>query len=170
MSLSSRWLLLLSFLFMIPAEAARTCRQSQNHTQPVIFRQATDDTYTATEKDLVQGTMYLAEAELSLTGVLTLDMSLRTEQGEHSQILRGKDEFNRILRHFGTDVRKIRAQWFPGSDNHTAYLRLATQLGPLEAAAQTWTGIQARAAGFRHIRQVYDSKNPQAVFFEFSKP
>ena len=82
-----------------------------------------------------------------------LIISLRTETpgGQRSPVLRGQEQFARILQHFDGQFTGIRGAWTYG-DNLADFNRLTGEgLSPQEAALRTWTGQRATEAGYGEV-------------------
>ena len=84
-------------------------------------------------------------------GELSLTMRTRLEDGTRSPLLRGAEQFARVLSHFSGTFIGIQGSWSFG-DNLAAFNRAtAGGMSPENAALQTWTGKQAGAAGYRRV-------------------
>jgi hypothetical protein len=81
-------------------------------------------------------------------GELQFVMRTRIQGGPRSALLRGHEQFQRVLAHFRGSFRAIRGSWSYG-DNLAEFNRLTGRgVSPQEAATQTWTGRQAGQAGY----------------------
>lgn len=91
-----------------------------------------------------------AFATVDHRGVLSI--SLRTVIGDRrSAVLRGREQFSRILAHFGRRVAGIKGNWQFGT-NLDEVNRLTAEGASLEdAAGRTWTGRRAAEAGFTEV-------------------
>lgn len=145
------------------------CVKSQSAARSRLQKNVSEDHYLMVETDLVSGAKFYVEAELDLDGTLTLDFDLRRDDGSRSNILKVKEQFQKILGHFGREVRRIRGVWQNYSDNFITYQSLISQTSESEAAASTWTGRQALAAGFTRIRRVANPGS-NVISFDFEKP
>lgn len=105
---------------------------------------------------------FKAFAVVGSDGMLEIDLRTRLEDGSRSTVLRGAEQFGRILRHFAGRFKGIRGNWQFG-DNLAAF-NWAIKAGslPAEAALQTWTGRQAQAAGFSLVENLRLSGKPGA--------
>jgi hypothetical protein len=78
---------------------------------------------------------------------LTLTIRTKLDNGQRSTVLRGGEQFKKILAHFAGRFTSIRGSW-SYDDNLEAFNRAVAAGGqPEEAALKTWTGQQAAAAG-----------------------
>lgn len=67
---------------------------------------------------------------------------------------RGKVLFKEMINHFGDTAKGVVGSWTYG-DNLAAFNRLTAQGVSLEeAAAQTWTGMQATRNGFMKVKVI----------------
>lgn len=83
-------------------------------------------------------------------GELLLNIRNRYPGGEaHGMVLRGKEEFSRILKHFDGKFGPIRGVWIFG-DNLAAFNRSYFREGMTleQAAFSTWTGRMAKKSGY----------------------
>lgn len=95
---------------------------------------------------------FYAEGTVSSRGELSISIRTRLESGVRSTLLRGREQFQRILQFFEGGFTSIKGNWQFGS-NLARFNELTAQgVAPAEAALQTWTGQQAAAAGFRTVR------------------
>ena len=114
-------------------------------------RHITDGVYTAEDRE---DPRFFANAGLD-DGILSFNYRLKITikiDGEevtlHSQNLRGAEEFQAAVQHFGARVKALKGDWQFG-DNLEKFNKLTKKgLSPSEAALGTWTGGQARIAGF----------------------
>ncbi len=121
------------------AGAAGGGRGTVNHSTPDYYRVA-----DAAEP------LFSAEAELVAGGELKL--VIRTEfQGQRSTVLRGSEQFQAILRHFGGKVRGIKGEWTYETNLMKFNELTAGGKSAREAALGTWTGEQAAANGYRNV-------------------
>ncbi|MGH2562045.1 MAG: hypothetical protein ACRDJH_23550 [Thermomicrobiales bacterium] len=77
---------------------------------------------------------------------------LRTKYGgEQSSLLRGSEQFQAMLKHFGGRVKGIRGAW--SYEDNLAKFNALTAAGKSAKAAAlgTWTGEQDIAAGFAKV-------------------
>jgi hypothetical protein len=120
-------------------------------------------------------------------GVLSLNM--RTQRLEpveggaegppqlvRSSSLRGKEQYEAVVKYFEGKFTKIEGHWEAGPlDANLAEFNRLTGLGvsPQQAARQTWSGIQAKEAGYTHV-EVKDLQGTPGhyskVRVHFSKP
>ncbi|MBL0136050.1 MAG: hypothetical protein IPP79_19750 [Chitinophagaceae bacterium] len=94
---------------------------------------------------------FQATGSLSADGTLTVTIRTVLENGVRSTVLRGAEAFQGILRHFGSAVRTIRGSWSYGNNLARFNELTAGGMSSEAAAAQTWTGQQAAAAGFTRV-------------------
>jgi hypothetical protein len=79
---------------------------------------------------------------------LIISLRTRLETGERSTVLRGGEQFERILEHFKGRYTGIRGSWY-FEDNLAGFNRAIGEGKTPEAAAlETWTGQQAQRAGY----------------------
>ena len=84
-------------------------------------------------------------------GEILITLRAQLPDGTRSPLLRGAEQFQRILAHFSGRFRGIRGSWSYG-DNLEAFNNAIRAGRTLEAAAlETWTGQQAAAAGYTHV-------------------
>jgi len=84
-------------------------------------------------------------------GELAITLRTRLEDGTRSPVLRGSEQFERILAHFSGKFLGIQGSWSFG-DNLAAFNRAIAQGSSIaDAALQTWTGRQATAAGYARV-------------------
>lgn len=103
--------------------------------------------------DLLDPT-FRVEGILESSGTLSLSFQLRDIEGNRSVFLSGKEEFQRIMEHFGKRVKRIQGTWLYG-DNLAEFNRLVGPphgLDVFEAAAQTWTGKNAAKYGYTEVK------------------
>jgi hypothetical protein len=118
-----------------------------------------------------------------VSGRRTLEMSLYLRDAEgRSSTLRGKEQFQQILRHFAGAFDQILGAWISPnaadelSDNLDQFNRLTaagSSLSVEEAARQTWTGKLAVEAGYSKVEVLSlegTRGNYRLVKFLFSKP
>ena len=98
------------------------------------------------------------EARLDRKGDLHLDFRTRIPNGGmNSRVpaLRGQEQFEAILDHFGSRVKRVIGYWLAEGDNLETFNRLTAppeRLPPQDAALLTWTGQQASKAGYSKVR------------------
>ncbi len=110
---------------------------------------------------------------------LALSITLKDKDGR-SSVLRGKEEFKKILKHFEGRFDQIEGNWNKQgdelSDNLDEINRLtsgAHALSLKEAALKTWTGQQAAAAGYTqvHVEEMNGNQGQYSqVIVKFKKP
>ena len=91
-----------------------------------------------------------------------LSISLRTElpevapgvPGPRSTVIKGSEQFAKILNYFKGGFDAIRGNWTYGSNLAKINELTATGMPLKEAAAKTWTGINAEAVGFKTVEVV----------------
>ena len=95
---------------------------------------------------------------------------------EESKVVRGGEQFNAIMEHFGGGVKRIKGSWSYGS-NLSKFNEGITKegLSQEEAARKTFTGKMAGKHGFSQIKayRLYkapDGKSYEKAEFYFSKP
>jgi hypothetical protein len=103
-----------------------------------------------------------AEAHLEGDGELSLSFRTVLENGQRSEVLRGEEQFERVMLHFGGQVKSIRGSWSYGSN--LAAFNKATGAGRAaeKAALETWTGEQAVAQGYAKVQVVSLEGQPGA--------
>lgn len=95
---------------------------------------------------------FYAEGTVSPRGELSISIRTVLETGQRSTLLRGAEQFQNIVRFFRGQFTAIKGNWQFGT-NLARFNELTAQgLSPEAAAARTWTGQQAAAAGFRTVR------------------
>lgn len=122
------------------AKRGPSCAKALQRRGPID--RSTSDVYYVTS-----GPFY-AVGSLNRNG-LALDLKTRNiKSGRRSRILSGKDQFQKILNYFEGQFAFISGVWFEG-DNIATFNRLTgAGVSVEEAALQTWTGQQAKAAGY----------------------
>jgi len=93
-----------------------------------------------------------AEGSVNSRGELSISIRTQLESGIRSPLLKGQEQFNKILQFFAGKFSSIKGNWQFGSN--LAKVNELTSGGKMslgEAAAQTWTGQQAAAAGFPKV-------------------
>lgn len=156
-----------SLLFQTTVSAAdpqrAKCRKSAVTVVVAPIQRKTDPgLYFATAT--VGREQFFAKGSLS-NGVLELNLSLVGHKGRRVKDFRGRDEFDRILDHFGHSVRVIKGDWvrrLGQTDNLDEFnAGIATGIPPESAALQTWTGRQAARRGFGRVKiKVLDGLPP----------
>lgn len=73
------------------------------------------------------------------------------EAGELSSV-RGTDMFNRMMEHFGKDVRAIHGMWIKGTNIDKVNELTAQGMPIAEAVRFAWTATRAAKLGFTRIR------------------
>jgi hypothetical protein len=103
-----------------------------------------------------------AEAHLEGDGELSLSFRTILEGGERSELLRGEEQFERVMMHFGGKVKSIRGSWSYGTN--LAKFNEATGAGRSaeKAAFETWTGQQSAAQGYTKVAVVSLEGKPGA--------
>ena len=102
------------------------------------------------------------EAKLE-NGILSFHIRTKSEKGKRSQILKGKELFDRMMAHFDGHIKAIRLQWDYG-DNLKVVNRLYKQGHPLiEAAQKTWSAQQVARYGFKKI-EILESTQVSSEF------
>lgn len=103
-----------------------------------------------------------AEAHLEGDGELSLSFRTILEGGERSALLRGEEQFERVMLHFAGKVKSIRGSWSYGTN--LAKFNEATGAGRAaeKAALETWTGEQAVAQGYGKVAVVSLEGKPGA--------
>ncbi|MDZ8263104.1 SpvB/TcaC N-terminal domain-containing protein [Nostoc sp. ChiQUE01b] len=109
------------------------------------------------ERYFVQDTAnqrFYAEGTVSPRGELSISIRTRLETGERSILLRGAEQFQRILQFFQGKFTSIKGNWQYGTNLARVNELTGQGLTLEQAAAQTWTGQQATAAGFANVHVV----------------
>lgn len=93
---------------------------------------------------------YSATGTLSFNGTLYLDFKLKEDFRRRSPLLRGKEQFDAIMAHFGDHVQQINGVWVEGDnlDIVNEYTSSRHRFSLLNAARKTWTAQQAFRHGF----------------------
>jgi hypothetical protein len=92
-------------------------------------------------------------------------MRTALEDGTRNPDLRGQDQFNKILDHFGRDnVDAIKGNWQYDTNLNGFNDGIAQGMTPEQAAANTWTGKQAAAAGFTNVEIEQGHMNPDGTY------
>ncbi len=86
------------------------------------------------------------------SGELVLCIQTQLETGERSRVLRGEDQFRRIVTHFARRFRSIRDTWIVGDNLKEFNRAIGAGVSNDTAAMMTWTGTQAAAAGYPRVR------------------
>ena len=150
---------------VLPPRPPRTPRSGRT-TAPIRVTDAADvagDTRSYADRILNHSTpdRYLvmdpanprlkAEAHLEGDGELSLSFRTILEGGERSELLRGEEQFARVMMHFGSKVKSIRGSWSYGTN--LAKFNEATGAGRSaeKAALETWTGEQSAAHGYSKV-------------------
>jgi hypothetical protein len=79
---------------------------------------------------------------------VTLLIRTKLPTGQRSTVLRGADQFRKILVHFAGRFKSIRGSWSYDDNLATFNRAVLAGLSQEEAALKTWTGQQAAAAGY----------------------
>jgi hypothetical protein len=106
---------------------------------------STPDRYYVTDSALAG---VHAHATVDDDGVLYIDLRAVTRSGVRSTVLLGKEQFERILAHFGEKVKAIKGNWRFGTNLALVNELTDRGMGLEEAARQTWTGRRAASVGF----------------------
>lgn len=98
---------------------------------------------------------FIAEGSITPRGELSITLRAELETGQRSTLLKGYEQFQAILSFFEGQFTAIKGSWQFGS-NLARFNELTApgpgQLSPNAAAAATWSGQQAAAAGFRTVQ------------------
>jgi hypothetical protein len=95
---------------------------------------------------------FYAEGVVNRRGELSVSIRTTLENGVRSKLLKGYEQFQKIVAFFGNHVQSIKGNWQFGSNlAKINELTIGGKLSLQEAAAQTWTAQQAGAAGFGRI-------------------
>jgi hypothetical protein len=132
-----------------PARARAThAAQAAREEMRIVDRSVPGERYFVT--DPASPRLY-AEATLSPRRELSISIRTTLESGARSNLLRGAEQFERILTFFKGKFTSIKGNWQFGS-NLAKFNELTGQgVSSAEAAARTWTGQQAAAAGYRRV-------------------
>ena len=84
-------------------------------------------------------------------GELWMNLRNKADDGSRGLILRGSEEFKKILEHFKGRFGGIRGDWQFGDNLAEFNKGIKNKLTPEAAALATWTGQQAQAAGFSKV-------------------
>lgn len=116
---------------------------------PRLVNNSTSDTYWVTDSAIPRAS---ARGEITPRGELSITMRTVLEDGTRSTVLRGAEQFQRILNYFAGRFTSIKGSWQYGTN--LAKINELTGKGmSLEAAAaETWTGQQAAQAGYKAVR------------------
>ena len=91
---------------------------------------------------------FQADARIDDEGVLTITMRTELEDGTRSKLLKGKEQYDKILQYFGDRIKKIKGSWQYGS-NLQKFLEIKSKgKSDEEAALGTWSGQQAKKNDF----------------------
>lgn len=157
-----RLLLICLFFFAGLAHAAKNrplCVSTLtilNHSNPDRYS-VEDGRFFVTAEIMPNGVSFLGEP---VPGQRTLSINLHLKDKHGRSQLRGKEEFQKVLKHFEGRFDQIRGVWMEPigraelSDNLAEINRLTqgpNALAPEEAARQTWSGQQAVAAGYSKV-------------------
>jgi hypothetical protein len=127
----------------VPGDTLSYADKIVNHTSP--------DRYLVMDR-----TNPRLKAEAHLIGDGELSLSFRTilEGGQRSEVLRGEEQFERVMLHFAGKVKSIQGSWHFGTN--LAKFNEATGAGRAaeKAALETWTGEQAAAHGYSKVTVV----------------
>ena len=95
---------------------------------------------------------FAARGSVNPRGQLEIDMRTEIEGGPKSTLLKGSEQFKKILGFFSGQFSSIKGNWQFGSNLRTVNtLTAGSKMSVEEAAAQTWTGEQAAAAGYKKV-------------------
>ncbi len=126
------------------------------------------------------------EAKLALDGTVTFDFKNRDSKNEilNSDLI-PKEAFQGVITHWGPKVRAIRGVWMKAPQGYGKEVSrnfyefqeaLERGLSPEEAVFETWTGKQAKAAGFSkclNIQYVFENdenpKNAWKLYVDFGR-
>lgn len=150
---------------------------------PVCFYEG--DVWVAAEENgfTVKRGNFIINSTLDPDGGLMYLIRTKQLDGSRDPDFRGKQLFDEMMRNFGSRVEFIMDTWHKPlsdgpedlADNYLAFARAeARGLSPLEAAKQSWTGLQACRHGFCFPVIVSDSNDPnlqsdRTVTVEFYK-
>jgi len=111
------------------------------------------DSSTTTDRYAVYDSMHRRLQAFAVidNGELAITLRTRLEDGTRSPLLRGSEQFERILAHFSGKFLGIQGSWSFG-DNLAAFNHAIAQGSSIaDAALQTWTGKQAAVAGYTRV-------------------
>jgi hypothetical protein len=94
---------------------------------------------------------FMARGSVNASGELSIDLRMQLESGERSTLLRGSEQFQAILDFFRGKFTAFKGHWQAGS-NLAKFNELTAEGVPEKVAAGlTWTGEQAKAAGYTKV-------------------
>ena len=73
------------------------------------------------------------------------------EDGSRSAVLRGEEQFDLIMRHFGGSATSVRGAWAYGTNLEKFNMLVREGKSVQDAARGTWTGEQAARFGFTQV-------------------
>ena len=83
---------------------------------------------------------------------INLRTELETANGVvKSSVLRGREQFQKILQFFTGRFKGIRGSWSFGTNLEAFNKAITAGMSPVEAALKTWTGQQAKDAGYSRV-------------------
>ena len=113
-----------------------------------LISNLTDDRYTVYDSSNAR---FQATGDIGLDGMLNLTIRTRLGDGMRSTVVRGAEQFQKIVRHFVGRFRGLRGNW-KYEDNLAAFNQAIGNGMTLEQAAMhTWTGQQALIAGYPRV-------------------
>ncbi|MHB0953991.1 MAG: SpvB/TcaC N-terminal domain-containing protein [Allorhizobium sp.] len=141
------------------AKTAKAAQQSANSLARIVDQSVKGERYF-----LVDSTNSRLYAEASVSGRGELSISLRTEleSGVRSTVLKGGEQFDKILQFFKGQFSAIKGNWQFGSNLAKVNELTATGMSLEQAAAQTWTASKAADAGYKTIKVLGSEGAPGA--------
>jgi RHS repeat-associated protein len=115
---------------------------------------------------------FYAEGTVSSRGELSISIRTELENGVRSSLLKGSEQFQKILKFFQGEFTSIKGNWQFGSNLEKFNELTGRGLSAEAAAAKTWTGERAVEAGFKTIKvQILEGtsgnyKSVQVLFTE----
>jgi RHS repeat-associated protein len=94
---------------------------------------------------------FYAKGNVTPRGELSISIRTELESGQRSALLRGQEQFERIVKFFEGRFSSIKGSWQFGKNLDKFNELTAKGVSPEAAAGQTWAAEQAAAAGFKKV-------------------
>jgi hypothetical protein len=140
------WFLLFTLSFL-PAQFARSndfdlCFEHQ------LIELLDDTSYTVRDPSFPG---LVANGELTDGRLLLSFVMVREQDGARSPLLKGSEQFDKIMAHFGDRVKVVLGSWTFGNNLETFNELTGQGMDIKSAALKTWTGKNAQRHGFTEV-------------------
>jgi hypothetical protein len=171
--------LLLGILFVIHSNAANA---GPNRCFDIFSKESlavvTGEPVWRVEEDQLGFTIphsdFYINTYLNGEGSLFLSMRLVDFESKTRSHLDGKIVYDKVIEHYGQqNIYKIVGNWVEGTNYEKYFKSIAEGKTPQQAAAMTWSGVQAARHGFSVVSSLWVLDNPvgpPTVWVEFSRP